>query len=133
MAKHFTREEAERLLPAVEPKLRALQALRGELAEQEAHLAADRAKAMGNGHKAYPDLEQVMAEVTRIGERMQAVVDEINEMGILVKDLETGLIDFPAFRHGREVYLCWRLGEDGIGWWHDTDAGFAGRQPIETL
>jgi hypothetical protein len=48
-----------------------------------------------------------------------------------LKDVEQGLLDFPHEREGRVVYLCWRLGEEGIGWWHDLDVGFAGRQPLD--
>ena len=58
-------------------------------------------------------------------------IHAIAELGVILKDLEVGLVDFPAHRNGREVYLCWRLGEDHIGWWHEIDSGFAGRQPLE--
>ncbi len=58
-------------------------------------------------------------------------IAEIDELGITVKDLDMGLIDFPCLRDGREVYLCWKLGEPGIDWWHEIDAGYAGRQPLE--
>ena len=52
------------------------------------------------------------------------------ERGILIRDPETGLIDFPAERDGRRVFLCWRLGEDRVGWYHDEETGFSGRQPL---
>jgi hypothetical protein len=56
--------------------------------------------------------------------------EDINELGVEIKDLERGLCDFPSLRDGRVVYLCWLLGEDSIEWWHDTDTGFSGRQPL---
>ncbi len=57
-------------------------------------------------------------------------VSWLNDRNILLRDPETGLVDFPARRDGREVYLCWRLGEDAVGWWHELDTGFAGRKPL---
>jgi hypothetical protein len=58
------------------------------------------------------------------------VIDEIGEHGAEVKDLDEGLIDFPALRRGETVLLCWQLGEDRIGYWHTVEDGFAGRQPL---
>jgi hypothetical protein len=55
---------------------------------------------------------------------------ELDDLGVELKGIDDGLIDFPTTREGRVVYLCWRLGEDEIGWWHETDGGFAGRQPL---
>jgi hypothetical protein len=56
---------------------------------------------------------------------------QIDAWGVIVRDLDTGICDFPALRGEREVYLCWRVGEERIEWWHETDAGFAGRQPLD--
>jgi len=58
-------------------------------------------------------------------------VERVQSYGCQLKDMEMGLIDFPAIRDGREVYLCWKLGEEQIGYWHDVEAGYAGRQPLE--
>ncbi len=84
----------------------------------------------GNGHvmevqlkAAQEGLERSAAEVNRSAER-------IRELGCELKDIEQGLIDFRAEMNGREVYLCWKLGEERIDWWHEMDAGFAGRQPL---
>ena len=63
-------------------------------------------------------------------EQISHHIDQIHENGVVVKDLETGLCDFPHMMDGRLVYLCWKLGEPDIRWWHETDAGFAGRQPL---
>jgi len=57
-------------------------------------------------------------------------LEEIQDLGVVVKDLDTGLVDFPSVREGRDVLLCWRLGEDEVAFWHGYDDGFAGRQPI---
>jgi len=64
-------------------------------------------------------------------EKISQHVDHIHECGVVVKDLESGLCDFPYMMDGRLVYLCWKFGEPDIRWWHETDAGFAGRQPLD--
>ncbi|MBI1787746.1 MAG: DUF2203 domain-containing protein, partial [Acidobacteria bacterium] len=64
-------------------------------------------------------------------EILRAAVESIHEFGCLVKDLDLGLIDFPTWYRGREVYLCWKMGETGIQFWHGVDEGFAGRKPID--
>src|SRR5262245_40175148 len=63
--------------------------------------------------------------------RLLHSLHQIKEMGVLLEDADTGLCDFPYMRHGQVVYLCWRLGEDSIGHWHETETGFAGRQPLD--
>jgi hypothetical protein len=131
MAKLFTREEAEALLPKIEPLLQEIQELGREIAEHEAHLQVDQTKLMSNGHKPPADTETLQNEVRTLNRRIRANVDAILAMGVIVKDLAEGLIDFPSLLHGREVYLCWRLGEDGIHWWHEIEGGFAGRQPLD--
>lgn len=88
-------------------------------------------KSSGNGH--VKD-ESALADKRR---RAEALVEELNtrlqrfnEWGIELKGLDEGLVDFPSERDGRPIYLCWRMGEDRIEWWHDIDSGFAGRQPL---
>lgn len=70
------------------------------------------------------------AEYILVLESFQQAIKEVEDMGVLVKDLDQGLCDFPHQRDGRVVYLCWKLEEDEVAWWHDVDAGFAGRQPL---
>ena len=65
-------------------------------------------------------------------ERLKEVIEQIHEFGCLVKDLDIGLIDFPTLYRGSEVYLCWKLGESGISFWHGVDEGFQGRKIIDT-
>ena len=62
---------------------------------------------------------------------LMSLIHEINDLGVLLKDADKGLCDFPYIKHGRMVYLCWQLGEDTIRYWHDVETGFAGREPLE--
>ena len=64
-------------------------------------------------------------------EKISQAINEIHETGCVVKDLDEGLVDFPSLRDGQEVYLCWKLGEEHIGYWHGLSEGFAGRKPLE--
>lgn len=132
MPRYFIRDEAEAMLPRVEPMLREIQAMRAEMLEREAQLAGVRAKMAGNGHSNPGAMQEMQAEVTGFGDEIAQRIGTINDLGILVKDLEIGLIDFPTLRDGREVYLCWKLGEVGIGWWHEVDSGYAGRQRLDS-
>jgi hypothetical protein len=131
MAKLFTREEAEALLPKIEPLLQEIQELGREIAEHEAHLQVDQTKLMSNGHKPPADTGTLQNKVRTLNQRIRANVEAILAMGVIVKDLAEGLVDFPSLLHGREVYLCWRLGEDGIHWWHEIEGGFGSRQPLD--
>jgi hypothetical protein len=68
--------------------------------------------------------------VERVAGELAATIDEVTELGVQVKDVEEGLVDFPALRRGETVLLCWKLGEDEIRYWHTLDGGFAGRQEL---
>ena len=85
----------------------------------------------GNGHgnraREHARVSERLEEETR---EMVACAGEIQALGAVVKDLELGLVDFPSLRDGEEVFLCWRVGEDEIGFWHPVDEGFAGRRPL---
>lgn len=131
MARYFSRDEAESLLPRIEPLLREIQDLRQELATREQRVAELHVKLMGNGHSQGPEMAELRREMAAMGQAITERISDINALGVLVKDLDSGLVDFLALRAGEEVYLCWRLGEDGIGWWHEIETGFAGRRPIE--
>jgi hypothetical protein len=130
MPEVFTLDEATALLPRLReilPELqdqkRTLDVLRGELEEM------GRAAA-GNGHFLADDLNRKRRQAQVLAERLNKLVGEINDMGCELKGVEEGLIDFPAAREGRTVYLCWKLGEDRIEYWHELDTGFASRQPL---
>lgn len=133
MAEYFTLAEAEALLPRIEPLLRDVQAARQAFAEAQERYSAYQTKLAGNGHLPQDEVALAREAMAQATQRADALISEIQALGVVVKDLEMGLVDFPALRQGREVYLCWRLGEQGIGWWHPVETGFAGRQPIETF
>jgi hypothetical protein len=85
----------------------------------------------GNGGGIPPaQLAETSAEVERHARELARAIDDIVELGVEVKDLDEGLVDFPALRRGETVLLCWRLGEDEIRYWHTVQAGFAGRKPL---
>ena len=77
-----------------------------------------------------PDVSAVAAEVQQASTELVAVVDELQGLGVQVKDLDRGLVDFPCLHRGSEVLLCWELGEDEVAYWHGTEEGYAGRRPL---
>ncbi len=100
-----------------------------DAAEERRDAAARRIS--GNGGGIPPqELGKLHADVERRVTRLAAAVDEIGALGVLVKDLDSGLVDFPSLRDGEGVLLCWRLGEDEVACWHGDDDGFAGRRPL---
>src|SRR5262249_30879546 len=129
--RHFTPEEANAALAEVRPLVERM------VERRVAHAAAlERQEELelrirGNGGGIPPaTLADAQAEVEREARELAKLVDEIGEHGAEVKDLDEGLIDFPALRHGETVLLCWQLGEDEIAWWHGVDDGFEGRRPL---
>ena len=124
----FTVEAANALLPDLIPILEDLRAQKAALDEVRLALGRLTPVMRGNGHGAAAiDLE---LRVRDLATGIAAGVRRITEQGVEVKDLNHGLIDFPSRRGDRVVYLCWRLGEGPIAYWHELDAGFAGRQPL---
>jgi hypothetical protein len=121
--RHYTLEEARELLPWVIEQLAAMRAARERLTDAELRKAlSERAPANGGGRPG-----------RQVGEaflELRAGVAALERREIVLRDLDRGLIDFPARRDGREVYLCWIDGEDDIGFWHELDAGFAGREEL---
>ena len=129
--RHFTPEEANAALAEVRPLVEEM------VERRRAHAAAlERQEELeghirGNGGGIPPaTLAEAAAEIERIARELARIVDEIAEHGAEVKDLDEGLIDFPALRRGETVLLCWRLGEDEIRYWHGLEDGFAGRRPL---
>jgi hypothetical protein len=129
--RYFTPEEANALLPRVRPLVERMVRHRRALLEAQAREEELGARIAGNGGGIDPGEPRRAAEAEE-GElqALAAIVDELNALGVHVKDLDTGLVDFPWLRDGEEVLLCWRLGEDAIRWWHRLEDGFAGRQPL---
>lgn len=133
MNKTFTLGEAQTLLPVVEALLRKTQAASARAAEVDTEMQqlSRRIFLSGGLHV------NVAAAARRRAEREKALAEtrdtlaEIDEIGVQVKDLEQGLLDFPCILEGQTVLLCWKQGEKEIGFWHTTEAGFAGRQPID--
>jgi hypothetical protein len=128
----FTREEAESLLPEVDRLLAEAQKLAEQLRGTERQAQAEQSRARTNG-QVRPGGTPVVSDAERraLGNQLSAVLERIQAMGVLLRDIRSGLIDFPSPRQGRIVYLCWRRGEPfEIRWWHEVDAGFAGRQPL---
>ena len=126
--RYFTVEEANALLPRLREEIAALQAGNQDLARQRAALKALMGLPVLNGHAGdVLDLENRIADLLRdLGARL----DGLAKLGVSMKDLASGLIDFPHWRDGRVVYLCWRYDEDEIRFWHEVSAGFRGRQRL---
>jgi hypothetical protein len=123
--KLFTIAEANALLPSVRKRLERIQKLYARLAGfRESAKAAAIASEFGGGMEGGPAYVKALYEVGKL-------TTEIHELGVQLKDYSRGLIDFPSMMDDRVVLLCWQLGDgDEIEWWHEEDAGFAGRQPL---
>ena len=125
----FTVEEANAHLPIIEPLLRELKQQKEQFDQLRRTLDSLTPAMRGNGHGALAvDHERRINDLVT---RMSAGIRELSAQGIEVKDLNQGLIDFPHLRHDHVVFLCWRLGEGRIGYWHEIEAGFAGRQELD--
>ena len=122
--RHYTRDEANALLPELEATLAELRQARDRLTDAEAHSAlADAAPANGGG-----------ADGRHVGEGfldVRRILADLEQREIVVRDIDRGLVDFPAIVEGREAYLCWELGEAEVGHWHDLETGFAGRRALD--
>ena len=124
--KLFTVEEANALLPSVRELLKEIQSSRRRLARfsEAAKAAAEGAEKGGGGISNGIRYATILTDFT-------SQMGELESLGVQLKDFDRGLIDFPSLRDGRVVLLCWQLGEgDELEWWHDVDAGFAGRTPL---
>lgn len=130
MAHYFTHEEAEALLPAITLILHKIQEEREKMHILEQELEVLQVQSMGNGHHLHGRIQHLHHDILEAVQALRNAVEELQEAGCELKNPDTGLIDFLSLRDDREVYLCWRLGEDRIRFWHDLDTGFAGRQPL---
>jgi hypothetical protein len=131
MARFFTPEEANDLLPQVRPLVEAMVRARGKLATaEEAYDYLNRSVAGNGGHLDPERIRDTREAVEQLSEQLGRAVAALGELGVLVKDAASGLVDFPAERAGEVILLCWQLGEERVAFWHGTDDGFAGRQPI---
>jgi len=134
MSRYFTLKEAENLLPQVSKLIGEAVAVKPRYQEAEESMQAlmQRISLLGG---TVVDRESALKnrnERDRASEQLKTALEGIQEFGCVVKDLDIGLIDFPTLFRGEEVYLCWKLGETAIEFWHGVHEGFAGRKPIDS-
>ena len=129
--RYFTPSEANELLAEVRPLAESLVEHRQGMrlaAERRARLTA---RIAGNGGDLDPqEPGELDEQFQRESQAVTQAAERLERLGVLVKDLDTGLVDFPALNKGEEVLLCWQVGEDEVGHWHGVDEGFAGRKPL---
>jgi hypothetical protein len=133
MPKRFTLAEAQSLIPSVDPVLSKAIELKSHYAEaeQEMESYSQRIQMMGGLVVNREQALEVRHRRDTASTGLREAIQEVEEFGCVLKDLDVGLIDFPTLFRGREVYLCWKLGEAAIAFWHGTDEGFAGRKAID--
>ena len=131
--KTFTLEEAESLLPTIEALLkRAIESKQAaESIEEELQNLGRRIFLAGGSMVNMEEVRKQRTALAGLVQRAKDAVEEIDAIGVQVKDLNIGLLDFPAFLDGEIVLLCWKMGEARIGFWHSLEAGFRGRQPVD--
>ena len=127
MPQLFTLDQANETLKIIRPLMAEVQALRQKIIENQPEAWSAIEKSAGNGGN------RVLSRMVKDFEQVDKLVHLILDTGVQIKDVNSGLIDFSALKDGREVYLCWQYGEGDIAFWHEMDAGFAGRQPIDTF
>jgi hypothetical protein len=122
--RHFTLEEANALLPQLTTLLGQLRDSKDELTDAEAHDALSEAAPTNGGGEEGKQVGVAFLEVRRL-------LETVERAGIVLRDIDRGLVDFPALLDGREIYLCWELGEDEVGFWHELEGGYGGREPLD--
>jgi hypothetical protein len=123
-ARHYTLEEASELLPTVVEIIDRMRVARNQLGDREAREALTEAGPTNGGGAPGRTVSQGFLV-------LRDSMIELRELEVVLRDLDRGLLDFPSLRDGREVYLCWQDGEDAIRFWHEPDAGFGGRRPLD--
>jgi hypothetical protein len=123
--KYFTVEEANRLIPQIKAIVEQLRRGRRHLQRHRPTAEAVAQKAGGNGGGS-----DAMTYLSDYSQTFGHGIAQLQVLGVVLKDIDRGLIDFPHRREGREVYLCWEYGEERIDYWHETDSGYSGRQPL---
>jgi len=125
MPKYYTPEEANQTLTILRPMIKEMMDLGGRIRAHQPEFWSVVQKSAGNGGN--PELSKLLPDF----DRLDALLHKVQDMGIEVKDLTIGLIDFVAMHDGREVYLCWKYDEDSVQFWHEIEAGFQGRRLID--
>ena len=129
--RYFTLEEANRTVDELRPVVEQLVDTRGRFLTAQAQRADLTERAGSNGGDLTPtDFAEVEELLEQEATTLAVCIERIQAAGAQVKDLDEGLLDFPSLMDGEEILLCWRLGEDEIGYWHGPDEGFAGRKPV---
>lgn len=136
--KYFTPEQANQRLPLVRAIVGDIVALFRDVHDRRERLARIRqlpGGASGRSEESLysEELRHVEEEIDKDIDRLNEFADELGSLGVELKDPIAGLVDFPAKLDGRDVYLCWKMGEDDVAWWHELDAGFQGRQSLYEL
>lgn len=129
--RYFTVEQANRLLPKITPLLEALRESQRTLAAYQTSQDALKVKARSNGHNHADEIAEMARNIQIATKAASDLVAQITAMGIQIKDIEMGLVDFPTIHKGRRVLLCWKLGEAAVEYWHEVNTGYANRQPIK--
>lgn len=127
MPKFFTIHEANETLKIIRPLMDEIQNIRKKILEKQPETWTAIEKSVGNGGN------RTLSRMVRDFERLDALVHRILDTGAQIKDINIGLLDFSALKDEREVYLCWKYGEGDIAFWHEVDAGYAGRQSIDNF
>jgi hypothetical protein len=122
--RHFTQAEANELLPQLTTLLTRLREAKDELTDTEAHEALSEAAPTNGGGEQGRQVGVAFLEVRRL-------LETVERSGIVLRDIDRGLVDFPALVDGREIYLCWELGEDEVAYWHELEGGYGGREPLD--
>jgi hypothetical protein len=122
--RHYTLAEASELLPRVVELIERMRAARDRLGDRAAREALSEAGPTNGGGDPGRTVSEGFVE-------LRDSMAELRELEVVLRDLDRALIDFPSLRDGHEVYLCWQEGEDAVDFWHETDAGFGGRRPLD--
>jgi hypothetical protein len=131
VARFYDIDDANERLTELRPLLESLRSDRDAIADAQAELARFRATNGNTQHAT--ELRERQDGIREIVRRMEQAVARIEGWGVTLRDIQSGLIDFPALANGRPIWLCWRLGESDIEWWHEQDDGFGGRRPLAEL
>jgi hypothetical protein len=124
MPRYFDLVEANAILITIKPMIEEILRIRQTILDRQPDVWPVIQKAAGDGGN------KTASKLALEFERLDALVHEVQDTGVILKDLNIGLLDFPALKDGREIYLCWKYGEDQIAYWHEVEAGYAGRQPL---
>ena len=128
---YFTLNEANALLSRLSDLLLQMQESKAKHDQLREKATEYVHRMSSNGHVIEMELNETRQELAKATAELNSLIERGRELGCEVKDIDQGLVDFRTERDGREVYLCWKLGEPDVRWWHELDTGFAGRRPLD--